>query len=577
MPAKGTHLSEEAKAKVSAAQKGRKKSQEEIEKGIASKTGFKHTKEAKEKISKAAKERTEEQNKHTGQNAQLVKSVHRAVEPTFLDCLREKLVEVDETTGHKYYEDFISSFLNEAKDNPNSQACRMLASGLFNENTLSKLDTQINKMMAKDIEFARYRIRNTLFDKQWSIYDNHTDKEIIAICSRRAGKSEVVGRRISSDCLEPNTPVLYVNLTFDNAIQQMYDKVLEMANLADLQLSRASKAAGFIEFANGSSVKFRGNANNDECNKILGFKYRRVYIDEVQNQRNMKYMMNDVISPLTKDYADSQIIYTGTPPRIPHTYCERLWNMPIIKKYKWTMFDNPYIPNKESIIKEECEKRGIEETDSVIQREFYGNWVWDTEAQVFKNRTYYNTLPNVIWDKAYIGVDYGDADYNAVVLCLKAGNKLYIINESKFHRSTVSELINVVISFREEAKKYIKEERNIKIICDTNKKDISREMELTYGIRNVFDAYKVDKDLAIDQLSDFMRAGYILMKKGLPFDDECDQIVHPRDPDTDAILPGIDDVYHPDVMDAVLYVSREYIADANIKVDFHNKQAKEVK
>lgn len=571
MAKKGEVTSEETKKKISESQKKRLSD--------TSKRNYGHrvSEKTKGQMSDVGKKKSPEQIKKAAENSHLSTKIHNAVSSTMMDYLRESLTRVDEETGHKYYEDFIDGWLKEAKTNPDGQCARMLGSGLFSESTLSKLDSQVNKMMAKDIAFARYRIRNTLFDKEQELFDNISDSEIITICSRRAGKTETIARRIASDCLDPGTPVLYVNLTFDNAVSQMFDKVLENSNLVDLGLSRASKNEGVIEFSNGSSVRFRGNNNKGEADKCLGYKYRKVYIDEIQSQKNMDYMINDILSPLMRDFSDSQIIYTGTPPRVPHTYCERLWNRPLIKKYKWTMFDNPYIPNKESIIESECKKRGVTEDDSVIQREFFGNWVWDMEAQVFKKRSYFTDLPtNVKWDKCYIGVDYGDADYNAVCLCLKAGNKLYIIDESKFHRSTVTELINVVIAFREQAKKYISEERNIMVICDTNKKDISREMALTYGMKYVYDAYKVDKPLAIDQLADLMRAGNILIKKGLPFDDECDQIVYKRDPDTDAILNELDDVYHPDALDAVLYASRQFLVDGNFKVEFHNKDAKQV-
>lgn len=552
--------------------------QERKDRISASETGKVVSEESKAKMSESAKKRTPEQNKARLENVHLSRKIHTAVEGTMLDYLRESLTRVDENTGHKYYEDFIDSFLRDAKENPNSQCARMLGGGLFNENVLTKLDAQVNKMMQKDIEFHTYRLRTTLFDKQRELFDDNEDREIITICGRRAGKTECVARKITAAALTPDTPILYVNLTFSNAIAQMFDLVLECLDKVDLQLKRASKAEGFIELANGSVIRFRGNANNEECKKILGFKYRKVFVDEVQDQRNLKFMMNDVIGPLTADYADSQIIYTGTPPRVPHTYCEKLWNLPNIKKFYWTMLDNPYMPNPKAFIEKKCKDRGVDESDSVIQREYYGRWVYDKEAQVFKSRTYFTDLPtNIRFEKAYIGVDYGDRDYNAVCLGLKAGNKLYIAEENKFNRGTVTDLINAVIEMRKKAAKFISEERNIMIICDVNKKDISREMALTYGMKYVYDAYKVDKQVAIAQLADFMRLQNIQIKAGGAFDDECEQILYKRDEDTDAILTELDDVFHPDMMDAVLYISRQWIVDTpglKLTQDVVNKEAK---
>ena len=52
----------------------------------------------------------------------------------------------------------------------------------------------------------------------------------------------------------PDSPVLYINLTFDNAIKQTFDKVLKEAERVDLKIVKKSKSEGYIEFENGSSI-----------------------------------------------------------------------------------------------------------------------------------------------------------------------------------------------------------------------------------------------------------------------------------------------------------------------------------
>lgn len=551
--------------------KGEKMSEEQKEKIRKSETGKKGVVTNKKGNPDIGNIVTKEDQKKGAANSNTVQAVHRLVEGTMLDYLREALTAPDKK-GHRFYEDFIDSFLKEAKTNPNSQAARMLGSGLFSESTLSKLDAQTNKMMQRDIEFHRFRLRETLFDKQQILFDDRKDKEIMVICSRRSGKTEYNARKIVDACLEPNTPVAYYNLTFSNAIAQMYDKVMEAANKVDLgTMAGTSKADGFIKFSNGSTVKFFGNANNGEADKARGFSYRLVIIDEVGAQRNLKYLINDVLSPLLKDYADSQIIYTGTPPRNFIHYSQNLWKMPGIKKYHWTLLDNPYIPNRENLIEEECKKRGISIDDPFIRREFYGDMdAIDTESQVFKGyKTYKDFQPGFVPDRIYIGVDFGYTDFNGVVPVLVDSVKkvAYTYNVKKFNKSSVSEIANTVIECRDNViKKALELNRafdlsKVQVITDTNEKSISYELVTTYGIKNVYCAYKYDKQEAISQLAEWLRNGTIYIEEGGDLANECENTMYKRD-DADNILAEIDDnLYHPDAMDALLYVSRQYAFD----------------
>jgi uncharacterized UPF0146 family protein len=496
-------------------------------------------------------------------------SVHRLVESTMLDYLREALTTPDKK-GHKFYEDFINNFLTEAKSNPNSQAAKMLGSGLFSETTLSKLDSQTNKMMQRDIDFHTYRIRNTLFDKQQEVFDDNTSKSICIICSRRAGKTQTNARLIVKKCLTPNTPTAYIHLTFSNGVRQIFDEVMEVAGQCELAINRSSKSEGFIEFSNGSSLQIFGNNNSAEAEKLRGFHYKLVIIEEAGAQRNLKYLIDDVIDPLLKDFADSQLILTGTPPRNKAHYINKVWSNPNIKKYHWTLLDNPYIPDRDNLIKSVCDSHGLTIDAPFIRREYFGEMVVDTEAQVYKGYNTYTTIPNgFIPDRMYIGVDYGGIDYNAIVPLLvdSKNKKAYTYSVKKFNKASVSEIVNNIISAKEEAVKKALELNSsfdvskVQIITDTNEKSISYEMVTTYGLKNVYNAYKCDKQMAIDQLAEWLRNGTFYIEKDGDLAFECENTMYKRD-DQDNILNEIDDnIYHPDGMDALLYASRQFAFD----------------
>jgi hypothetical protein len=90
------------------------------------------------------------------------------------------------------------------------------------------------------------------------------------------------------------------------------------------------------------------------------------------------------------DYEDSMMVLNGTPPRVPKTFFEGMWNSPAFKRYTWSVLDNPHIPNPEEFVREMAAKRGLSLDAPFIQREYYGVMgSYDIEAMVYKVRRYH--------------------------------------------------------------------------------------------------------------------------------------------------------------------------------------------
>lgn len=436
------------------------------------------------------------------------------------------------------------------------------------ESALEQIKKEQEKFITKEAEFYQYRLQKRLFDKQKDVFNNNTDKRIAVMCSRRAGKTEDNVDLALKVASVPDSPVLYINLTFENAIKQTFDKVVAEAERVDLKIEKKSKSDGYIQFANGSSILFKGNKDKGEADKLQGFKYRLVIIDEAQSQCNMMYLIDTIITPMLTDYADSQLILTGTPPRRKHTYFEQAFNNKAWKKYHWTMKDNPYIPDVEKEIERVCEEKGVTKESPFIQREYYGQMAYDTEAQVFKGYKTYEEIPDdFVPTHIYGGVDFGFSDYNGIIYL--AANvpqkKGYIIYERKFNKSTVEDIINAVRDGLEESKKFALERNknfdlsNVGIYCDNNEKSIIYELSVTYKLP-AFPAYKYDRALGIEQLATYCRTGKILNKKDGIVQDEFEQTIYKRD-DLDNITSELDPSYHPDITFALLYASRQYLYD----------------
>lgn len=497
-----------------------------------------------------------------------LKGVSKLIKGDIYKVIRQALVTPDEKTKHSLINDFVPAFLKEAVKNPSGPIGQMLAKQLFQDDIISNLDAQTEKLLAKDIDFLEYRIMKQLFKQQRDVFLDNMVRRKCVMCSRRAGKTELNVRLLVDTCATPGSPCLYVNLTFANAINQTFDKILDCAKAVELPVQQSSKADGFIIFANGSSITFKGNTNKAEADKIRGYKYRLAIIDEAQSQVNMNYLINEVVEPLLMDFADSIMILTGTPPRIKNTYFERAWNSKEWQNYHWTMFENPYIPNAEEQLERICAEKGLTPESDFIQREYYGVIAYDSEAQVFKGYQTYDEVPeDFMPTDIVIGVDFGFSDYNGVVSLAFNSKTMecYAFHENKFNKSTSTAVIECIKNHYENAKMFMVDRArklnqdcdlaNITIVTDSNEKTICYELSVNEKLP-AYPCYKYDKVMAISQLSDWCRTGKIKVPKDGYLAEEFDMTVYKRD-DNDNITSEIDDSYHPDIADALLYASRQ--------------------
>lgn len=508
----------------------------------------------------------------------IVSGRHKRVTPEIQEQIREKLLGT-ETNGHSYITNFIDSFLKEAKKDPNSQAARMLAQSMFNPELLSSLDEQLNKQMAKDNEFLLYRIRNTLYDKQAEVFDNNIDQTIIMICTRRAGKTELNARLLLKDCTKANHHALYLNRSFDNAVRQLGKPLDDLLMKLDMPHT-GQVSSGFIQFDNGSDITLSGYNNKGDIDRYRGGKYSLIILDEISHLRSPKVLIEEVLEPAQIDFGkEAQMIFTGTPPRNKVNYARDLWNNPKIKHYHWSFMNNPYIPDKEDVIQKICEKHGVSIDSAFIQREYFGNMdAVDEDSMIFRGYRTYNELPqNVSFDKAYVGVDFGFEDAAAVISGVVYNKTLYIIDQWSEKHQPISVLCEEVKRQYDNLKK-MPLKQDPWVITDTNVKEGAYELQATYKIPNVFCAYKYDKDVAIEQLAEFMRTDKILIPNkpdGILYI-EAENTLWKRDDETDEITHEIDDdALHPNALMALLYVSRQFAYEILNIVDI-NKPAKEV-
>jgi len=513
------------------------------------------------------------------------RNTNRLIKGELYNTIRNILLSCNNNTEDPYYKQYLEKFTKIALEKPTSAAGLMVAEQLFKDGVIDALDEQTDKALAKDTAFYQYRLQQRLFNEQKNVFNDYISKKIAVMCSRRAGKTEGNSDFILKIAAIPNSPILYINLTFENAINQIFDLILKEAERVELNISKSSKNNGFIQFSNGSSILLKGNKDRSEADKLQGGKYRLVIIDEAQSQCNMTYLIETIIEPMLTDFEDSVLILTGTPPRRKGTYFEKVWNNNEWTKYHWTMKENPFIKNVEQKIQEVCAEKGVTPDSAFIKREYFGEIAYDTEAQVFKDyKVYQGAIPSdFVPTHIYTGVDFGYADYNGVVtLAANVDQKrCYVIFERKFNKATVSQIIDTVREGFENGKRFILERNpnadlaNCNIFTDTNEKSITYELSQTYGLP-AYCAYKYDRALAMETLAEWCRTGRILNIENGEVANEFEQTLYKRD-ELDNITSELDDGFHPDITMALLYASRQLFYDCGLDAggESKNKQTGE--
>jgi hypothetical protein len=537
-----------------------------------------------EKASKARQGITAESRKKQGQshtqNAMIKNIVNEAIKEMLLD---------DTKKGTPQYKQFLDAYIKTAITDPNSQAAGFFADRIIAKDLLTVLDTQHEKELARDLDFTRYRILNQFYDRQREVMQeiNHR-KRIMCLTSRRTGKSTMAAGIIDLVSVKKESDIIYFNRTFANGIKQVFDNVIKYADSVDLKITEKKKSDGYIKFANGSSLQIFGNSNNAEADKARGYKARCVIIDEVGHQRNLDYLLNEVIYPLMADYEDSTLLLLGTPSRIPHHFSTKIWESDSsFRKYNWSMIENPYIPKAREFIDEICKAKGLSIESPFIQREYFGKIAPDTEAIIFKKRTYLksDTIAKIksgeikITD-IVIGVDYGFSDFNSMItLAYNRHEKTsFVIEESKFNRATVSEIIERVKEHHANAKEIleglrINPEDHLKIYADTNEESITADLMVKHKLP-AYNCYKYDKMFAIEMLADELRAGRMTIPKGGVLDSEMERTLYARN-DEDDIINEIDETaFHADAIMALLYASRKAFFDMDYDINFKESQPK---
>lgn len=454
---------------------------------------------------------------------------------------------------------------------------RYLAQSIIGNDLINALNSEHARDLARNIDFIRYRLRKRLFDIQQRVIDSQS-RNIGLMCGRRSGKTETNIGKASDTCVaKPGARVLIIGLTIVKCIDLYRQKISDVLTDVAIPFTEDNQLHQLI-LSNSSLIQFGGNANRAEREKYLGQDWDLIIIDEAQSQEQLSYFIESILMPMLVKTRGT-IMLTGTGPRVAGTYWEAFYNdnRPQNLRLNWDMSINPYIPDHETVLARIRDERQLSESDTLYIREYLGKIAYDTEALVFRmtDANYYEQTDFAAWlaeqspaDVRFTGgLDFGFTDANAFcVICYsKRSNYKWIVYQHKAHgedHTSLVEAIKVGISFVKTDPQFAAAyNRDFDIWADSARPDIIAEFANRHNLP-VCAAIKHDKASAIQSLRTEVNRSWLRVPKGSALDDESVRTVFTRS-DVDGLPTYItteidDDVYHPDMMDAVLYSMREY-------------------
>ena len=357
------------------------------------------------------------------------------------------------------------------------------------------------------------RIEQDAFPRQRAFLDDKSRLKA-ALTTRRAGKSMLAAMDLVRTCVAyPNSNVLYVSLTRDHAKRILKKDCLDVV-LAKYGIRTKHNGVELVTrlIDYNSYIYMTGvDACDSEMEKVLGNKYRLVYVDESASYSiNLANFVYKYLKPTTSDNRGT-IVLVGTPGN--NIYCfffkvtmakELGWSL-----HRWTAFDNPHVSTQMREDMEEIEKNRPEFKRTAAYKQMYlGNWCVDESNLVYKYDSGINSIVSYPWTTSdaprhVLGVDLGYDDATSFVLVAysKFSRELIIKEAWKRKKMTLTAVADVL-------RKYATLTQLDDIVIDNADKQAVEELRQRHKL-GLIAAQKTAKNDYIEMMNDDFRQGRI--------------------------------------------------------------------
>ena len=313
-----------------------------------------------------------------------------------------------------------------------------------------------------------------------------------------------------------------------------------------------------VTFANGSVLWVAGCETLPDARRWKGLRYDVAVCDEAQDWDDvvLRYMVHEALGWALMDRR-GELLLTGTPGAYfgglfyeVATGVRSGW-----KSQHWTSYENPHITDPGAYIQQECRDRGLELDDPIVQREFFGRWVRDTNNMLFHyqpGRNDFTELPQAQGWRYVLGVDIGGTidltTYNLAAFRPNDRTVYFLNNYGERATEETAPLTRMAAI----VETYQRKLPGLMVAADFGALGVNFQLELRNRMGVSMDkSAKSDKPGTIRLMNDQFRLG--LVKLG----PNCQQLRHQlmtlvRDPKTQIERPQDD----CDYADAALYAWR---------------------
>jgi hypothetical protein len=380
--------------------------------------------------------------------------------------------------------------------------------------------------------------------------------------SRRAGKSRTASSELLEGAKTPHSMNPYIGLTRESAERIIWPTFLELVERYNLPCEVVESKLSLYFPKEKSEIFLVGADQKNFAERLRGIKIKRAVIDEAQSFRShIRTLVDDIITPALVDLSGGLSVY-GTPGIVPEGFFYEITNENRgYSVHKWTIFDNPHIPNAKEFIEDMLKRRGWSTQNPTYRREWLNEWVKDLDALLYRfnaERNLYSRLPTGVEWNHILGMDFGLRDKTAFVVIAWNINirKAFVIHSESKAGMIPSEIA-------ERSQQLIKIFAPTTIVADTGGlgASIAEEMRRRYQIP-IKAAEKKDKATKISLLNGD------LIDQNLYISVECKNLHHEMN-----TIPrnekGIEEDGYPcDETDAMLYAyneARNYLSEPKKK------------
>jgi hypothetical protein len=194
----------------------------------------------------------------------------------------------------------------------------------------------------------------------------------------------------------------------------------------------------------GAKILFWGLSDAGAVELLRGYKLKAALFDEVQAYSNMlPRLISTVLEPALSDTGGSCTLF-GTPSvtRIGHWADLCLGKIPGWSIHSWTVRENKRFPRDvESMLQQVLLRNVWTEDNPIFKREWLGEFVNDTNSQVFQyvhERNASECLPvHVSRGFCTLGIDYGTVEDACAWVCVwspKGSRSVYVVESQQQHK-----------------------------------------------------------------------------------------------------------------------------------------------